>query len=100
MLIPAAIATTACVGYWKVSSSHVFSPTMDRKMAPVAIIPTTITAAILQVVAPEGLLPVVRVEPTLRRHALNTGAEARSFMASEGVREGESNPHALSGTGS
>ena len=47
MVMPAAIATRACVGYWEVTStSHVFSPTIDRKMAPVAIIPTTITAAI------------------------------------------------------
>jgi hypothetical protein len=36
MLIPAAIAPKACVGYWKVSSSHVFSRQLSAWAAHLA----------------------------------------------------------------
>ena len=46
MVIPAAIASRDCVGYCSVTSFQVLSPTMDKKMAPVTNIPTTIAASI------------------------------------------------------
>ena len=45
-VIPTAIASKAWVGYWMVTSSHDLTPTTDTKMAPVAIIPTTIAPSI------------------------------------------------------
>src|SRR6266545_80882 len=38
-VMPTAMANRAWVGYWVVTSSHDLSPTMEIKMAPVAIIP-------------------------------------------------------------
>src|SRR5215217_3468489 len=44
--MPAAIANKDWVGYWVATSSQVFKPTTAIKMAPVAIIPTTMAANI------------------------------------------------------
>src|SRR3954454_15591535 len=60
MVIPAAIASSAWVGYRVVTSSQVFSPTMERKVAPVAIIPTAIAASICRKCRQNGDLYLLR----------------------------------------
>ena len=63
-VIPVAIASRACVGYWVVTSSHVLAPTMDRKTAPVAIMPTTIAASICRKCRQNGDMCPCRSSPT------------------------------------
>ena len=46
MVIPAAIASSAYVGYWTAASSQVLSPVMRRKIAPAVTIPTAMAASI------------------------------------------------------
>jgi hypothetical protein len=78
VVIPAAIASSACVGYRTVTSSQVLSPTMDRKMAPVTTIPTTMAASISKKCRQNG--DKRRLPPTLAELAVafrEDGSERR-----------------------